>query len=151
MKESDISDINVRLISVSELQGATAINRRALRRLGGRTVSVDMNVRAIPDLNHSMVTLVVTCSYIAVIGLLRTRLLTCSAVTTFEVENLRKHIETQGEDVVLGGKLMTLMLGIAVGALRGIVAYRTADTPLRNTPLPILDLNALMYRLRYGR
>lgn len=114
-------------------------------------MSVDMNVRAIPDLNHSMVTLVVTCSYIAVIGLLRTRLLTCSAVTTFEVENLRKHIETQGEDVVLGGKLMTLMLGIAVGALRGIVAYRTADTPLRNTPLPILDLNALMYRLRYGR
>ena len=143
--------MNVRLISVNELAGATAINRRALRRLGGRTVSVDMNVRAIPDLNHSMVTLVVTCSYIAVIGLLRTRLLTCSAVATFEVEDLRKHIETEGEDAVLGGQLMTLMLGIAVCSLRGIVAMRTADTPLRNVPLPILDLNALMYRLRYGR
>lgn len=42
---------------------------------------------------------------------------------------------------------MTNMLGIAVGALRGIVSVRTTDTPLHRRPLPIIDLNVLMQRL----
>lgn len=139
--------MNVNLVSVSELQGATAINRRALRRLGGKPVNVDMNVRVIPDLSHSMISLVVSCSYIAVIGLIRTRLLVCSAVATFEVGDLESHVETSGAEVTVDGKLMSLMLGIAVGSLRGIVAVSTADTPLRYRPLPVIDLSSLMLRL----
>lgn len=142
--------INFRLVSVREVEGATAVNRRALRRLGRTPVNVDMNVRVVPDLDHSLVSLVVTCSYVAVIGFIRTRVLSCSVVTTFEIEDLRQHIEMQGEEVVVGGKLMMTMLGIAVGSLRGIVAVRTAGTPLRFRPLPVIDLRALMYRLHYG-
>ena len=36
------------------------------------------------------------------------------------------------------------------GALRGIIAVRTAGPTLANRPLPIIDLTALMYRLHYG-
>ena len=42
------------------------------------------------------------------------------------------------------------MLGMAVGALRGVIAVRTADTPLRFRPLPIIDLTALMYRMQFA-
>ena len=71
----ETASINFRLLSVREVEGATAINRRALRRLGRTPVNVDMNVRVVPDLDHSMVSLIVTCSYVAVIGLIRTRVL----------------------------------------------------------------------------
>ena len=146
----ETASINFRLLSVREVEGATAIHRRALRRLGRTPVNVDMNVRVVPDLDHSMVSLIVTCSYVAVIGLIRTRVLSCSTVSTFEIENLAAHVTMQGEEVIVGGKLMQTMLGIAVGALRGVIAVRTADTPLRFRPLPVIDLTALMYRLHYG-
>ena len=146
----ETTSINFSLRSIREVEGATAINRRALRRLGHMPVDVDMNVRVVPDLEHSLVSLVVTCSYIAVLGLIRTRVLSCTVVSTFEIEDLASHVSMQGEEVIVGGKLMMTMLGIAVGALRGVVAVRTADTPLRFRPLPVIDLTALMYRLHYG-
>lgn len=145
------SQINITLRSINELPGATAINRRALRSINGEKVNVDFNVRVVPNLERSLISLVVTCSYIAVIGLIRTRVLVCSVISTFEIENLRSHVDVRGADVVVTGPLMKHMLAITVGALRGIVAVRTQGTPLANSPLPIIDLTALLYRLHYGK
>ncbi len=151
METNLTTDINLRLVSVSELDGATAINRRAARRLGRKPVQVDMNVRVVPKLESNLITLIVSTSYIGIVNLIRERLLVCSAVATFEVQDLQKHVEQNGEDIIVGSKLMMTMLGIAVGALRGIIAVRTKFTPLEHCPLPVIDLSALMYRLRYGQ
>ena len=148
MKETQVK---VSLVSVSEVPGATVINRSALRRLGRETVSVDMNVRVVPDLGRDMISLVVSCSYIAPIGMVRQRLLVSSVIATFEVEDLKDNIVMRGNGVVVAGRLMMTMLGIAVGALRGIVSVHTQGTPLRHRPLPIIDLTALMARLNYGK
>lgn len=148
MKEEQV---NISLVSVSEVEGATAINRSALRRLGRKPVSVDMNVRVVPDIKRNFISLVVSCTYIGVVSLVRTRLMVCSVICTFEIEDLDKHIVSHGDEVVVASPLMMTMLGIAVGSLRGIVSVRTASTPLRYRPLPIIDLNALMYRLHYGK
>lgn len=145
------SHVKVTLVSVNEVPDATVVNRSALRRMGNQTVNVDMNVRVVPDVERSLISLVVSCSYIAEIGYIRTRILVSSVIATFEIENLRDHIIMQNGEVVVAGQLMMTMLGIAVGALRGVVAVRTAGTKLRNAPLPIIDLTALMYRLHYGK
>ncbi|MCH5222349.1 MAG: hypothetical protein J1F05_08535 [Muribaculaceae bacterium] len=142
------TSVNISLVSVREVDGATAINRRALRRLGRAPINVDMNIRVVPDIEHSMISLVVTCSYITVLGLIRTKVLSCSVVTTFEIEDLMTHISLQGEEVIIGGKLMMTMVSLAVGSLRGVIAVRTANTSLRYRPLPIIDLSALTYRLQ---
>lgn len=139
------------LVSVNEVPGATVINRSALRRLNGETVSVDMNVRMIPDLGRNLISLVVSCSYIAPIGMIRQRLLVSSVITTFEIDDLANNIVTHGSEVIVAGKLMMTMLSITVGALRGIVSVHTRNTALRHSPLPIIDLNALMARLNYGK
>lgn len=144
------TEFNVTLKDIGEVEGASVLNRRAALRAFGKPVQVDMTVRVVPDLDKSTVSLVVTASYICEGRIMRERLLTCSAFATFGIENLREHVEVNGEDVVVGGHLMMMMLGIAVGALRGIIAVRIARTPLANRPLPIIDLTALMYRLRYG-
>lgn len=142
--------VKVSLVSVREVEGATAINRWSLRKLGRTPINVDFNVRVIPDLERSFISLVVSCSYITVLDSVRTRVLSCSVVSTFEIEDLMSHITLQGQDAVVGGKLMMTMLGIAVGSLRGIIAVRTGNTPLRFRPLPIIDLSAIMGQLRYG-
>lgn len=144
------TEFKITLLDVGEVEGASVVNRRASLRAFGKPVQVDMTVRVVPDLEKSTVSLVVTASYIAEGKIMRERLLTCSAFATFEIEELRKHIEVSGEEVVVGARLMMMMLGIAVGALRGIIAVRIAGTPLYNRPLPIIDLTALMYRLHYG-
>ncbi len=144
-------DIAMTLIDLGEVDGASAINRRALRRLTREAISVDMNVKVVPDIERSLLSVLVSCSYRAVIGLIRERLLVCTAVATFEVEGLASLIEENGQEKILPTPLMMNMLGIAVGALRGIVAVRTADTPLRRRPLPIIDLDTLMRRLSNSR
>ncbi len=144
-------DIAMTLIDIGEVDGASAINRRALRRLTREAISVDMNVKVVPDIERSLLSVLVSCSYRAVIGLIRERLLVCTAVATFEVEGLASLIEENGQEKILPTPLMMNMLGIAVGALRGIVAVRTADTPLRRRPLPIIDLDTLMRRLSNSR
>ncbi len=144
------TDVKITLQSIGEVRGASVINRRSAARAAGKDVQVDMAVRVVPDLSHSTVSLVVTVSYISQSKYLRERLLTCSAFATFMIENLREYVVINGDDVIVGGNLMMTMLGIAVGALRGIVSVRIAGTPLSNRPLPIIDLTALMYRLSYG-
>ena len=144
-------DIAMTLIDIGEVDGASAINRRALRRLTREAISVDMNVKVVPDIERSLLSVLVSCSYRAVIGLIRERLLVCTAVATFEVEGLASLIEENGQEKILPTPLMMNMLGIAVGALRGIVAVRTADTPLRRRPLPIIDLDTLRRRLSNSR
>lgn len=143
-------DVKITLVSVDEVEGATAINRRAALRAKGKDVNVDMNVRMIPDLERSIISLVVMASYIHTGVVLRERLLSCSVIATFEIADMEQHVTVKGEDVSVAGRLMMTMLGIAVGALRGIIAVRTAGTPLQHRPLPVIDLGALMYRLRYG-
>lgn len=144
MKDKDIA---MTLVDLGEVEGASAINRRALRRLTREAISVDMNVKVVPDTERSMLSVLVSCSYRAIIGLIRERLLVCTAYATFEVEDLETQIREHGEARLLPAPIMMNMLGIAVGALRGIVAVRTADTPLRRRPLPVIDLRTLMHRL----
>lgn len=145
------SELKITLLSVNELPDSTVINRRLLRRMGSDPVSVDMNVRMLPDVERSVISLVVTCTYIGVVGMIRTRLMTSSVIATFEIEKLVSPASGDSGELTVGAGLMKTMLSITVGALRGIVAVRTADTPLCNTPLPVIDLNALLYRLNYGR
>ncbi len=144
MKDKDIA---ITLVDLGEVSGASAINRRALRRLTREQISVDMNVKVVPDTERSMLSVLVSCSYRAVIGLIRERLLVCTAFATFEVEDLAEQIKQNGDTSLLPTPLMMNMLGIAVGALRGIVAVRTADTPLHRRPLPIISLSTLLRRL----
>lgn len=147
MKENEY---NITLIDLGEVAGSCVLNRRAALRNYGRPINVDMTVRVVPDIDKSTVSLVVTASYIAQGKLLRERLLTCSDYATFEIPELREHVEISGEEVVVAGPLMLMMLGIVIGALRGIIAVHIAGTPLAKHPLPIVDLTALLYRLKYS-
>ena len=147
MKETEAE---VRLVDIGELEGATAINRRAARRAVGKSVHLDMSVRLVPEVERNMLSLVVKSSYVYAGEVYRERLMTCSVYANFEVKDLAAHIKRHGENAVVDSQLMMLMLSVAVGALRGVVAVRTKGTLLESRPLPIINISALMYRLHYG-
>lgn len=141
----------ITILSIHEVPDSTAINRSALRRLGSRPVTVDINVRVVTNIEKSIVSLVVSCSYLATAPYLRQRILVSSVVANFGIENLAKVVVNKGGEKVIPRETMLTMLGVAVGALRGVVAVRTQETKLRNSPLPLIDLNTLLARLRYGQ
>ncbi len=145
------NEMNVQLHALSELSDATAVNRRALRRLNPMSqVNVDMKVKVLPDLALGRISIVVTCSYTAEVYLIRTHLAVCSVVATFDVEDLESYIEyPEGGEMRIATPLMSMMLGIAVGALRGMMAVRLAGTPLSKHPMPIINMAALIERLSY--
>ena len=143
------SETSISLLTIRELPEASVINRKALRLLGPNPVSVDLNFRVIPDLEQSTVSVIVTCSYTSIIEYIRTRLLVCPVLATFEVENLKEHVSISGSDAILGSRLMMIVLGVAIGSLRGIIAVRSAGTRLEKYPLPLVDLSMLMHRLNY--
>lgn len=145
------NDQKITILSVNEVPDSTVINRAALRRMGNQTVNVDINVREVPNIEKSIVSVVVSCSYLAQIGFLRYRILVSSVVVNFGIENLGRIVIQKGGEKVIPSDLMLKMLGVAVGALRGVVAVRTQGTKLRNSPLPMIDLKALLYRLHYGQ
>jgi len=147
------NEMNLQLYSLNEVTDATAVNRRALRRLNPASpVNVDMKVKVLPDIDSERISIVVTCSYTADIYLIRTHLAVCSVVATFEVEDLKSYIEYPDGPagaMKVATPLMSMMLGIAVGALRGIMAVRLAGTPLSKHPMPIISMAALIERLSY--
>ena len=48
-------------------------------------------------------------------------------------------------------RLMTLMYGAAIGAMRGMLALRTAGTFLKDYPLPLINISALVCEHMSGR
>ena len=145
------SDINLRLTSVRETSPESGVNRRALRHMRhDARLEVDMRVDVRPDMAREMVEMRVECEYRGVVDYIQTSVLRCGVEAVFEIDELPAHVTGHGGEFVTDGPLMMLMLGIAVGSLRGVVAVKTAGTLLASEPLPIIDLSALMYRLHYG-
>lgn len=63
---------------------------------------------------------------------------------SFDIDGFDDIIEESDGEIMLPQSFMSLMFCIGIGALRGMVALRTADTFLTHYPLPILRLDDLM-------
>ena len=53
-------------------------------------------------------------------------------------------------DIELPPRIMTIMYGAAIGALRGILAQKLENTQLRDYPLPLVNVSELVSRHIYG-
>lgn len=68
----------------------------------------------------------------------------------FEIEPFDSLRTDDGKDIALPPSLMTLMYGVAIGALRGMLAQRLAGTMLEAYPLPLVNISELVSRHLYG-
>ena len=142
-------EVNIRLIGINEVAGMSSFSRRAIRHYNGTPVDVSLSVRAEPDLKDSMISLIVSVIYISTHNYLSEQMLRYTVKADFEIDRLDEHVSQFGADATISTRLMTLMLSVTIGSLRGMLALRTASTALRNYPLPIFNVSEIVSRLHY--
>ena len=140
-------EIRIDLERLTEVPDLSTLDRRAIRRYVNQPLEVDIGTRLVPDhRNHLTLVLSLSLSYVEPVGR-DTTLLIQGVAATFTVGDFARHVVVNGDNVCVDRSLMLLMLSITVGAVRGMIALKVADTPLAQLPIPILDLNTLADRL----
>lgn len=152
MKETEL---DIRLVSIGEVAENTHLYRWELMRLAaepGKTdVSLSARLSVIPE--HGMLKLRVSAHFTRMRGMVLRPLLDAEVEADFEIDEYERHfagaVKADGR-IDLPPSVLSLMLSVAVGGLRGIVAMRAKGTPLQSKPLPLINISWLMSRLIYN-
>lgn len=112
-------------------------------------IEVGMDVALNPDLTHNRLGLTTGVRYHSEPGEVRKELLNYRISSVFEVVDLESYIiSRENEMIVIRPELVTMLLGIAVGAIRGMLVLKTAGTFFDNFPLPVISIKPLLETLQ---
>ncbi len=137
-------DIDVTLLSIAEESDECAYNHKAIRRYAGQEVHVGLQTTLEADFGRNVLAIVVGTVYTDRGHFLQTRLLRHVVRAEFAVGDINDTVISSADGrVQLPHHLLTMMLGTAIGAQRGMLAVRLAGTPLASQPLPLLNVASL--------
>lgn len=136
-------DIEVTLTAIAEETDDCQYNHRAIRRYKGGKVRVGLQTQLEVDAAHGVLGLTVSTVYTDCSGMFETKMLRHVVRAEFTIINLSDAVEISEVALRLPHHLLTMMLGTTIGAQRGMMALRLADTPLSAHPLPLLNVAAL--------
>lgn len=134
------SDISLRLVEVNQTHAM--ISRWECAMYNGAPVDVRLSSSLSPNPSAHTVAMTVNASYTTVRGQIRRQLLDCSVEAVFYIEG--DDVKLTGKSTIVDETVLRLMLGTAIGALRGIIAMHTRNTFLHHYPLPIYRLDVLV-------
>ena len=140
MKERELDR---RLVNLSEVKHLTRIHRWEFMRFTGSEVNVELSTDFRMDSRRRTLTLRVGAHYSALRSQIWRQLLDYVVDAEFEINGESGLIEESEAGVIVTTDLLRLMLSITIGAMRGMIALRTANTFLAHFPLPIYDLEDL--------
>lgn len=139
---------------VAEIPGECHVSRWELLRYGNNPedVVVDLVARLEDDRPAERLTLRMGVVYSYMRSMVRRRLLRHTVEVVFSIPSMDDFVPpTPARDKIdISPSVMSMMLGVAIGALRGMVAQKTAGTPLEERPLPLINISELVSRLIYG-
>lgn len=146
--------IDIQLTKVREVTQLTRLYRWEMLRLASDGSQIKVGLKAKVDLlpEKCAIKLLLTAYYTRVRGMVRRPLLDFAVETEFEVDDFNRHFADafSGERMMdLPPSVLTMMLSVGIGALRGMIAQRTKGTPLESTPLPLINISSLVSRLIY--
>ncbi len=135
-------ELDIRLIKIEEDSESTHLYRWELMRYENTPVDVSLTSDFIYRANKNVVTVKLSTRYTTLRGQMTRRLLDYSILATFEAAGADSVADT--EELIVDTEVVKMMLSIALGALRGMLALRTANTFLAHYPLPIYDMRSLI-------
>ena len=154
---SDVKDtqIDIRLKKIEEVTELTRLYRWEMLRMASAASQVKVGIKAKVELapDDSTIKLRLTAFYTRVRGMVRRPVLDFTVDAEFEVDEFHNHFGSALANdrlIDLPPSVLTLMLSVGVGALRGMIAQRTKGTPLASTPMPLINISALVSRLIYS-
>ena len=147
MKEKDV---NIRIAKIRELSRQNSINRWELMRYCGSKITVTLESRFHARPARHCVSLVVATRYHCMRDQLRHDLLYYGSEVFFDIEPFSSLDANDNGEMELPPRLMTIMYGVAIGALRGMLAQKVERTQLRDYPLPLINISELVSCHIYG-
>ena len=145
--------IEISLVRIVEDAESSSLDKRMMSRYAGGRIKVGLgaSLQVTPSPDHSMplqLDLTVTIDYSDTRMMLPRKLLSYTVVSSFVLggEGVGA-IQVEGGTLRLPHHVLTMMLNITIGAMRGMLALRTAGTPLADYPLPMLNVANLALTL----
>lgn len=145
------TDVDIRIVQISPYHSMNNFSRwEMMRYREGTPVEVSMSSRLTPYPEKDMVSLIIGAKYTAVRTMIRRVLLDYSIEIVYEIPEIENAMMIEKDRVIVPNRLITLMLSVGIGTLRGMLAATTASTPLKHCPLPIINVSEMVSRLAYG-
>ncbi|MCM1293491.1 MAG: hypothetical protein NC111_07240 [Bacteroides sp.] len=145
-----VTQLEMRLAELREVKNLSHFYRWEIMRYEGGEVDIELSTLLTKDERRRAVTLRLGVHYSTLRRQIRRRLLDYYIDADFEIRNVDGVIEMSRSEIVLTPELLRLMLSISIGAIRGMLAMRTANSFLANFPLPVYDLEHLISRMSYA-
>lgn len=149
-----MSEIDIRIARISEVAGKTHLHRWEMLRYGNNPedIIIDMKARVEGDSASESLTLRLEVMYSYMRSMVRRPLLDYAVDVVFEIPSIADYVgfSSVRDRVDIPPSLMAMMLNVAIGALRGMIAQKTAGTPIEDSPLPLVNVSQLVSRLIYG-
>ena len=149
-----MSELDIRIVRISEADCKHHIHRWEMLRYGNspEEISVDLKSCVEDDVASECLVLRLEALYTYMRSMVRRSLLDYAVEVVFEIPSLASHVDfSRSRDRVgIPPSLMAMMLNVAIGALRGMIAQKTVGTPFEDRPLPLVNVSQLVSRLIYG-
>lgn len=139
---------------VAEVPGECHLSRWEMLRYGNHPedIAVDLVARVEDDRVAERLALRVGVFYTYMRSMVRRPLLRQTVEVVFTIPSMEDFVSfTPARDKIdIAPSVISMMLGVAIGALRGMIAQKTTGTPLEGRPLPLVNVSGLVSRLIYG-
>lgn len=136
-------------VRIREIRSASPLSRLALLRYSGEGVTVRLSAAfSRPDAVPHRVSLRLGARYTVIHRMMERTLLDYEIEVVFALtDETVCDLDVDNDFVTLEPWMARLMLSVGIGALRGMLAVRTAGTMLTHFPLPLMSLDALIEAL----
>ena len=113
-------------------------------------IAVSLKSRFIPHADSNQISLIIGTCYTCLRNMLRRHMLCYNIEVVFDIDPYPDYCDDASGRITLPAALLTIMYSSAIGALRGMLALRLSSTFLRDYPLPLINISALVSEQLYG-
>ena len=139
------NQFDIRLLKVSELNSKSKFNRWEIMRYKGIPLNVSLSASITPMLDENILKLELGVHYILDKDGKKTPYVDYYICCEYEIPNLVSQIETNDLTITLPSYMITIMMSVAVGTLRGMLVKKLENTKLGAYPLPIINVSEIIH------
>ena len=112
-------------------------------------VHVGFSVQLSPDIEQNCTDILLGVHYDIKKEDRKTSILEYKINVTFEIEDMIEYILIEKNRISVKPELLTIMLSVSIGSLRGMLVMRTKNSDFENYPLPLVNVTELVSKIRH--
>lgn len=138
--------MHIRILNIREISFIDFLKEKNEKPVG--EINVRLSIKPIPELDNHTITLELGLFYYTGNKRNPHPVLDYKIATLFDVANLDELTRIKHEWLVISPELLTIMAGVSIGSLRGMLALRTQGSYYENHPLPIINISQLVANMQ---